>query len=219
MQDAPGDGPATTEPPRLHRWGAAGGIAFSLLAFAWVVLVQVGDVVDAPNHILDVYADSGVRAQTFAGTLVLVLATVCFLGFLADLVALLRRADEGGPLPTVALAGGISFLVITVVSGAMFVVLPNLIAFDEVSAEVDPDLAAVIVQLGAILLFVYATAAASALVLATSRVGLRTRLLPRWFGRVGYVLSGLLLVGFFGPPVFLLLLWIVGLSIALRPRG
>ncbi len=219
MQEAAGDDPAAMVRPRLHRWGAAGGIAFSLLAFAWAFLVQIGDVLDAPNHILDVYAGSGARAQAFAGTLVLVVATLCFIGFLADLVDLLRRADEDGPLPTVALAGGVGFLVLTIVAGAMFVVLPNLIAFDEVSVEVDPDLAAVIVQLGQILLFVYATAAAGALVLATSRVGVRTHLLPRWFGRAGYVLSGLLLVGFSGPPFFLLLLWIFGLSVALRPEA
>jgi len=219
MQDAAGDGPATMEPLRLHRWGAAGGMAFSLLAVLWTVLVHLGDVVDAPNHVLDAYADSGVQAQAFAGALVLVLATVCFLGFLTDLVVLLRRAAEDGPLSTVVLAGGIGFLALTTAAGAMFFVLPNLIAFDEVSDEVDPDLAAVIVQLGMILLFTYATAFASALVFAASRVGLRTHLWPRWFGRAGYVLSGLLLLGFSGPPFFLLLLWIFGLSVVLRPRG
>lgn len=204
---------------RLHRWGVAGGIAFALLVVAWSLLTHVPAAVDAPDHILEVYAEPSVRAQAFAGTLVLAVATLCFIGFLADLVTLLRRADgSDGPLPTVALCSGMGFLVLTLAAGAMFAVLPNLIAFDEVSAQVDPDIASVTVQVGYLLLFVFATVAASGLVLATSVVGLRARLVPRWLGRAGYLLSGLLLLGFSGPPLLLLLLWIAGISIALRPR-
>ena len=71
---------------RLHRWGAARGIAFAVLVVVWFFLAHVADAVDAPGHLLDVYDDPGVRAQAFAGTLVLALAAVCFIGFLADLV-------------------------------------------------------------------------------------------------------------------------------------
>lgn len=204
---------------RLPRWGVAGGIAFALLVVVWSLLTHVPAAVDAPDHILDVYAEPSVRAQAFAGTLVLAVATLCFIGFLADLVTLLRKADcSDGPLPTVALCSGMGFLVLTLAAGTMFVVLPNLIAFDEVSGQVDPDIASVTVQVGYLLLFIYATVAASGLVLATSVVGLRARLVPRWLGLAGYLLSGLLLLGFSGPPLLLLLLWIAGISIALRPR-
>jgi len=204
---------------KLHRWGVAGGIAFALLVVVWSLLTHLPAAVDAPDHILDVYAEPSVRAQAFAGTLVLAVATLCFIAFLADLVTLLRKADgSDGPLPTVALCCGMGFLVLTLAAGTMFVVLPNLIAFDEVSAQVDPDIASVTVQVGYLLLFIYATVAASGLVLATSVVGLRARLVPRWLGLAGYLLSGLLLLGFSGPPLLLLLLWIAGISIALRPR-
>ena len=204
---------------RLHRWGAAGGIAFALLVVVWFFLTHVPAAVDAPNHILDVYDEPGVRAQAFAGTLVLAVAALCFVGFLGDLVTVLRKADDSdGPLPTVALSSGICFLVLMLAAGAMFVVLPNLIAFDEVSTQVDPDIASVTVQLGYLLLYVYATVAASGLVIATSVIGMRAHLVPRWLGYAGYVLSGLVLVGFSGPPLFLLMLWIAGISIALRPR-
>jgi hypothetical protein len=204
---------------RLHRWGVAGGIAFALLVVVWVFLTHVPAAVDAPDHVLDVYDEPGVRAQAFAGTLVLAVAGLCFVGFLADLVTVLRKADgSDGPLPTVALSSGICFLVLTLAAGTMFVVLPNLIAFDEVSAQVDPDIASVTVQLGYLLLFIYATVAASGLVIATSVIGLRARLFPRWLGHAGYLLSGLLLLGFSGPPLFLLMLWIAGISIAFRPR-
>ena len=185
----------------------------------WVFLTHVPAAVDAPDHILDVYDEPGVRAQAFAGTLVLAVAALCFVGFLADLVTVLRKADgSDGPLPTVALSSGIGFLVLTLAAGSMFVVLPNLIAFDEVSAQVDPDIASVTVQLGYLLLFIYPTVAASGLVIATSVIGLRARLVSRWLGRAGYMLSGLLFVGFSGPPLFLLMLWIAGISISLRPR-
>lgn len=205
---------------RLHRWGVAGGVAFALLVVVWAVLTHVPAAVDAPDHVLDLYDEPRVRAQAFAGALVLAVSAPCFVGFLADLVTLLRKADgSDGPLPTVALCGGIGFLALTLAAGTLFVVLPNLIAFDEVSADVDPDIASVTVQVGYLLLFVYATVTAIGLVLATSVLGLRTRLLPRWLGLAGYLLSGLLLVGFSGPPLFLLLLWIAGISIALRPAG
>lgn len=204
---------------RLHRWGVAGGIAFALLVVGWFLLTHVPAAVDAPDHILDVYDEPRVQAQAFAGTLVLAVAALCFVGFLADLVTVLRKADgSDGPLPIVALSSGIGFLVLTLAAGTMFAVLPNLIAFDEVSAEVNPDIGSVTVQVGYLLLFIYATVVATGLVLATSVIGLRARLLPRWLGRAGYLLSGLLLLGFSGPPLFLLLLWIIGISIALRPR-
>jgi hypothetical protein len=137
---------------RLHRWGVAGGIAFALLVIVWSLLTHVPAAVDAPDHILDVYAEPSVRAQAFAGTLVLAVATLCFIGFLADLVTLLRKADgSDGPLPTIALCSGMGFLALTLAAGTMFVVLPNLIAFDEVSAQVDPDIASVTVQVGYLL--------------------------------------------------------------------
>lgn len=205
---------------RLHRWGAGGGVSFALLVVAWAALARVTAAVDAPDHILDVYDDPRTRIQAFVGILVLAIAAVCFLAFLSDLVDLLRRAGgSDGPLPTLALAGGVGFLVLLLSAGCMFTVLPNLIAFDEVSDQLDPDIAAVTVQVGYLLMSVYATAAAIGMVLATSIIGRRTDLLPRWLCRAGYVLSGLLLLGFSGPPFLLLLIWIVGIGIALRPRA
>lgn len=205
---------------RLHRWGAAGGVTFALLVVAWVALTRVITAVDAPNHVLDVYDDPSIRAQAFVGTLVLAIAAVCFLAFLSDLVNLLRRAaGSDGPLPTLALAGGVGFLVLLLSAGCMFVVLPNLIAYDEVSDQLDPDIAAVTVQVGYLMMYGYASAAAIGMVLSTSIIGRRTGLLPRWLCRAGYVLSGLLLLGFSGPPFLLLLIWIAVIGIALRPRA
>ncbi len=191
-----------------------------LLVVVWVFLAQVPAVFDSPGNILDVYAEPSVRVQAFVAPLALAVAALCFVGFLGDLVTVLRKADvSDGPLPTVALISGIGFLVLTLAAGATVSVLPILITWDSVSAQVDPDIASVTVTLGYLLLFHFATVAAIGLVIATSVVGLRTRLVPRWLGLAGYLLSGLLLVGFTGPPVFLLMLWIVGISIALRPRA
>lgn len=204
---------------RLHRWGSAGGVTFALLVVVWVALTRAIAAIDAPNHVLDVYDDPSVRVQTFIATLVLAIAAVCFLAFLSDLVNLLRRAGgSDGPLPTLALAGGVGFLVMLLSAGCMFVVLPNLITFDEVSDQLDPDIAAVTVQVGYLLMSVYATAAAIGMVLSTSIIGRRTDLLPRWLCRAGYVLCGLLLLGFSGPPFLLLLIWIAGIGIVLGPR-
>ncbi len=178
------------------------------------------EVADAPEHILTVYDDSGVRTRIIAGAFVLALAGVFFLGFLANLCSVMRAAEGGtGPMPTLALAGGVSFVAMTFASGALLTVLPLLMSFDEVSAHVDPDLAAVVVQLGyLLLLLIFGLFAASVLVLATSVIAGRTALLPRWLARSGFVLAPLLLLGFAGPPLFLLLLWVVAVSIFLRPR-
>lgn len=205
---------------RLHRWGSAAGVTFALLVVVWVALTRAITAIDAPNHVLDVYDDPSIRVQAFVGTLVLNIAGVCFLAFLSDLVNLLRRAGgPDGPLPTLALAGGVGFLVLLLSAGCMFVVLPNLIAFDEVSDQLDPDIAAVTVQVGYLLMSVYATAAAIGMVLSTSIIGRRTDLLPRWLCRAGYVLCGLLLLGFSGPPFLFLLIWIASIGIVLRPRA
>lgn len=141
------------------------GFAFALLVAAWVAMTRVTTAVDAPDHILDVYDETSIQVQAFVGTLVLAIAAVCFLAFLSDLVNLLRRAGgSDGPLATLALAGGVGFLVLLLSAGCMFTVLPNLIAYDEVSVQVDPDIAAVTVQVGYLLLYVYASAAAIGMV-------------------------------------------------------
>lgn len=205
---------------RLHTWGAASGIAFAVLVVVWGFLAQLPQAVDAPNHILDVYEDPGPRAQAVAATFVLALAAAGFLAFLGDLVRLLREAEGGdGALHTIALAGGIGFTVLMLVAGGLFSVLPNLILFDEVSGQVDSDLAAVVVQLGLIVLLSCALVPAGVMVLATSVIGLRTGLLPRWLGRSGFPVAALVIVGFAGPPLFLVLLWMILVCIVLRPRG
>jgi len=81
--------------PTLHRWGSVSAIAFAALVVAWFALAAVPVVMDAPERILDVYADDGVRARVFAGTVGLAFAGAFLLAFLADVCALLRAAERG----------------------------------------------------------------------------------------------------------------------------
>jgi ABC-type arginine transport system ATPase subunit len=162
--------------PTLHRWGSVSAIAFAALVVAWFALAAVPDVMDAPERILDVYADDGVRARVFAGTVLLAFAGAFLLAFLADVCALLRAAERG-PLADLALLGGAVFTTLLALAGALLTVLPVLIGFDELSATVDPDLAAVVVQLAVVVLLLFAPLAAATFVLAISIAALRQRLL------------------------------------------
>ena len=105
--------------PTLHRWGNVSAIAFAALAVAWFALAAVPDVMDAPEHILDVYADDGVRARVFAGTVLLAFAGAFLLAFLADVCALLRAAGRE-PLADLALLGGVVFAALLPFSASGF---------------------------------------------------------------------------------------------------
>jgi len=206
--------PAT---PAMHRWGTASAIAFGALAVAWFFLAAVPDVIDAPNHVLDVYADPGTRGRIFAGTVLLALAGAFLLAFLADVHHVLR-AVQSGPPATLALLGGAVFVALLLLAGALLAVLPLLIEFDEVSARVDPDLAAVVVQLAVVLLLLFAPIAAATLVLAISIAALRHRLLAPWLARTGLGLAVLLPFSVLGFPLALLSLWIVAAGVGLGVR-
>lgn len=203
--------------PTLHRWGSWSAIAFAALVVAWFALAAVPDVIDAPERILDVYADDGARARVFAGTVLLAFAGAFLLAFLADVCALLRAAQRG-PLADLALLGGAVFTTLLALAGALLAVLPVLIGFDELSATVDPDLAAVVVQLAVVVLLLFAPLAAATFVLAISIAALRQRLLAPWLARAGIGIAALLPVSAIGFPLVLFVVWIATVGIALRPR-
>ncbi len=203
--------------PTLHRWGSVSAIAFAALVVAWFALAAVPDVMDAPERILDVYADDGVRARVFAGTVLLAFAGAFLLAFLADVCALLRAAERG-PLADLALLGGAVFTTLLALAGALLAVLPVLIGFDELSATVDPDLAAVVVQLAVVVLLLFAPLAAATFVLTISIAALRQRLLAPWLARAGIGIAALLPFSAIGFPLVLFVVWIATVGIALRPK-
>lgn len=122
----------------------------------WFLLTHVADVVGRAQTTSSTSTTTPASVpRPFCRTLVLTLAAACFIGLLADLVSVLRKADgDDGPLPTVARSSGISFLVLTLAAASTFVVLPDLFACDEVSDQVDPDIACVTLRLGYLLPFV-----------------------------------------------------------------
>jgi hypothetical protein len=203
--------------PTLHRWGSVSAIAFAALVVAWFPLAAVPDVIDAPEHILDVYADDGVRARVLAGTALLAFAGAFLLAFLADVCALLRAAGRE-PLADLTLLGGAVCATLLAVAGALLAVLPVLIGFYKLSATVDPDLAAVVVQLAVVVLLLFAPVAAATFVLAISIAALRQRLLAPWLARAGIGVAVALPFSAGGLPLILFVIWIATVGIALRPR-
>jgi hypothetical protein len=147
-----------------------------------------------------------------------VLALLCFMVFVAYLSSVLRRAEgEGGWLSTAALSGGL-LTVAANLGGIPPVIAALLIRMNE---GLDPQVSAALfhVSEGAHILVWITT---PFLLASVAIVVIRTRVLPGWLGwsaaviAVGLPVNAVFIgLGFFAPPLFLLLnlIWIIAVSV------
>ena len=199
---------------------AIAAILFALLYGASLFgVMDLPEGGDSDQDVLAAFADSDNRTGLIVGTYLLAAAGLSFLWFLASLRATVRRHEETSRLSTLVLAGGVVYVVMLFAAGASFGVLPLAVAVDEISvAQIDPDLARVLVNLGFVSLLVYGLMAAAAMVLAASIAGLRTGMLPRWLAWAGLPVAVLLLLGPTYMPQLLVPIWAVAVGIALDRR-
>jgi hypothetical protein len=169
------------------------GIAGILSVLVMIPAYVVGTP-DRPSSLAEAdryFADSA--AFVVANGTVPVLHVFFFLFLLGGLVTWLRTAeDEPTAGPTTALAGGLTFIVLTAAGFCAEVLAPAVITRFGVG---DPgsDLAASSLML-AVWLYHYCQVGASVMIIATAAVGARTGLLPRWAVIVALVLAVLTLL-------------------------
>jgi Domain of unknown function (DUF4386) len=198
-------------------WAAVAGIAFVVLSI--VSLAVAGDDTgDTDQAILSYYADDTNRHQAIASLFVFLAGMLAFLFFLAGLWARLRRA-EGEPRgwSAAALASGAAFAALQTAAIATWASIPLTIE-DSEEFVLDPNTERLVSTLGYALFFTGLTLTA-VLVAATSALALRTGVLPRWLGWVGVVVAVAMLASFTFIPAFVLLAWVLVVSIVMLARA
>lgn len=201
------------------RWAPLSGALFVAL---WVVAyLTLGDTVessDSDAEILAYFGDDGQRTRAFLAAALLLVSSLPFIVFLSVLRRRLENGEGGGGVWTMAAYGaGLVSMVQWSVAAVLYVV-SSLRADGEGGFELDPDTFRLLGDAG-FLVWVSAGTTMSVLVLATSIVGIRAGIIPRWLSMLGFAVALCLLAAFVVIPVILLLAWLFAVSIALSWRG
>ena len=195
---------------RTPRAAAIAGILFSLLLMGSMLLIKTSIPADPLTAAVDVMTHSkrisfGLNLLPFAG--------ICFLWF----VGVLR--DRVGKLEdrffaTVFFGSALLFLAMIFAAGAVAAGILRLLGSGRESL-MGPGLYA----LGRIgiyqVMHVYAIRMAGVFMISTSTISLRTRIVPRWMGFLGFALALVLLVSNGTIDVILLVfpLWVLSISV------
>jgi hypothetical protein len=209
--------PITGTSLRTPRAAAAAGIVFSLLLGLALVLLIISVPSDAAAE--GAWLTDTSQRATIALALNLVpfagIAFLWFIGVVRDRIG--QREDRF--FASVFLGSGLLFVAMLFV-GAAFA--GGLIAsVSGRSAAPGPDTLAISRQITGLLLRVYAMRMAAVFTISTVTITLRTKVIPRWIGMLGFAVAAVLLVSVGLTPWVELLFpaWILLLSIDILRTG
>jgi hypothetical protein len=193
------------------------GVVFVALWIAVFALLG-GEEGESDAAIVAYYADDANRGEAVVAFDLIVAAALCFIGFLAVLRDRLARPEaEAGALTNLAFGGGLAAATLWLVAGVFWTGVAYT-ANETAEYVVDPNTERVVSEM-AYLFFVTGVYATILVVLGTSLVALRTRVLPRWLGWLGLLIAASLLGALGVFPFFLFLGWVLAVSVALVRRG
>jgi hypothetical protein len=202
-----------------HRWTALSGIVFVVLMLTGAAFVIDVPKADASGQEIAAYlADGDNHTRNVVGAYIWVLGGLAFLGFVTGLRAVLRRAEgEPGTLSSLVFGAGVLFTAVWSVSAATLAAVAYAVRFSDAPVS-DPDLVRVLPQLGSLLLLLGGGFAGILLVLATSALIIRTRVLPRWLAWLGIPVAIALVVDVTYMNILPFVGWVLVASIALLLR-
>jgi hypothetical protein len=147
-----------------------------------------------------------------------VLGGLAFLGFVAGLRSVLRRAEgDPGTLSNVVFGAGVVFTAVWSVSAAALASVAYAVEFSDARVS-NPDLVTVLPSLGGLLLLLGGGFAGILLLAATSILIFRTRVLPRWLAWFGIIVAVSLVFDVTYTNILPLVAWVLGASIVLLTR-
>jgi hypothetical protein len=201
------------------RAAAASGISFVVLFIGGVIPLGplLGNFADSDGTFNAYFSSASNRTGNIIGGALLAASAFVFLWFLHHLRDNLQPDDtHAATLPNFVRSSGQTFVTLLLVGTAALVTVPVILAFAGLTD--DQPLAAgqaVLPQFGYVVLALFANWAAAAMVLAATVSARRTQSFPRWLCRLGYVVTGfLLLFGFSGGGAFFALpIWVLAVSI------
>jgi hypothetical protein len=203
-------------PPRQNRWGGIAGVVFFVL-FVVGMLVSGGtpEYDESDREWVEWFDDSGHQTQQVVSMLILVIAALALVCFLAVLTRRLRATNRP-ELVNIAIGAGL-------VLAAMLIV--GAIGINQVSAALtfggddypipNADVLRQAEQIGFGVALLGGGWSAALLVGATSLAARGSDLLPRWLVVASRVVAVLLLLSVFFIPFLLLPLWVLAVSIVM----
>jgi hypothetical protein len=199
----------------IGRWAPLSGALF--VAFWVAAFLVLGDTVEdstSDAQILAYFADKGQRDREFITLVLLVVASLPFIVFLSVLRERLEHGEGGAGVWTMAaFAAGLLATALWAVAAALFVV-PSMTTGANDEFKFDMDTFNAFAGAG-YLVWSGAGMIMSVLVLATSVLGIRAGVIPRWLSWLGFAVALSLLASFLVIPVIVLLAWLLTVSIAL----
>lgn len=202
---------------RWQRWAPVSGVLFAALS-AVALGIASQEIGDSSAKVVAFYEDAGNRAREIAAFFLVVVAVLFFLWFLSVLRERLRSVEkESQSLSSLAFGGGVAHAALLVASVGVFVAHSFTVEIRD-EFQVDAN-AAWLLEGAGIILFAGALMVASVLVAATSVLAIKTAVLPTWVGWVGAVVAVVLLAGIVFFPIFVLLAWVLLVSVVLIVRA
>jgi hypothetical protein len=202
--------------PLIARWVPGLGVVFAALVVvaAWLEADRPGK--DAANADWTAYyADNANRSKEEVAFFLIGIAGLCFLQFLGSLRGALARAEgEPARITTAAIGSGVAFIAIAISAHAVGTAVAWAADWYGDDYTVDPDTARLLASLS-YLLYVMSLFAAAAMALATATVALWMRAFPAWLGWLSVLATLAGLFGIWGLTGFVVLAWIVVLSVYL----
>lgn len=191
----------------------SGALFVGLWVAAYLVLGSTVEDSTPDAQILAYFADKGQRDREFITLVILVAASLPFIVFLSVLRERLEHGEGGSGVWTMAaFAAGLVSTALWAVAAALFVV-PSMTTGGNDEFEFDMDTFNSFAGAG-YLVWSSAGTIMSVLVLATSVLGIRAGVIPRWLSWLGFAVALGLLAAFLVLPVIFLLGWLLAVSIA-----
>ena len=187
-----------------------------LVGASFVLDVPKGDA--SAQEIASYLTDSGNHTRNIIGAYLWVLGGLAFLGFVAGLRSVLRRAEgDPGTLSNLVFGAGVVFTAVWSVSAAAIASVAYAVEFSDARVS-NPDLVTVLPSLGGLLLLLGGGFAGILLLAATSILIFRTGVLPRWLAWLGIVVAIALVFDVTYMNILPLVGWVLVASIAMLRR-
>ena len=184
----------------------------------FLILSRTVESGDSDADILAYFGYTGQRNREFIALVLLLAASLFFIVFVSVLRGRLEYAEGGAGVWTMAAFGaGLVSTALWTVAAALYAV-PSLQTYGKDGFQLDPDTFRLLNSAGFVVWYSGGTIM-SVLVLATSVLGIRAGVVPRWLSWLGFAVALLLLAAFAVIPVIVLLAWLLTVSSALVWRG
>jgi hypothetical protein len=191
-----------------NRLLAIAGIIFAITVVVGLVFAASIDSESSDASILKDANDSGTQTFIIIGAYLLALSGVMLLCFAARLRSFLGAAEGGREtLARLAQTGATVSAASIATGGFIIASVAFAIVFGSTPDVKDADVARFIPQIGFGIILIGGMFAAIVMILSSSIIILRTRVLPTWYGWFGFVASIALLAGVFFFPAIGLVIW------------